>query len=122
MKFVRVLALLLVLLMLLPAYAACGDKPEETTKAPQSNVDDDRDGEQDTVPADLKYNGETITFLVRGGSNMNQYELACEDLINDPVYDAIHYRNIDVENRLGVKVKAVARNDEFPYTDWNNAL
>ncbi|MBO4979414.1 MAG: hypothetical protein J6D16_03310 [Clostridia bacterium] len=122
MKFVRVLALLLALLMLLPAYAACGDKPEETTKAPQSNGNDDRDGEQDTVPADLKYNGETVTFLVRGGSNMNQYELACEELINDPVYDAIHYRNIDVENRLGVKIKAIPRNDEFPYTDWNNAL
>lgn len=122
MKAVRILALLLALLMALPVFTACGDQPEETTKPTQSEVKDDRDEEADTVPADLKYNGETVTFLVRGGSNMNQYELACEDLINDPVYDAIHYRNIDVENRLGVKVKTVAQNDEFPYTEWNNTL
>ena len=122
MKAVKILALLLALLMVLPMFAACGDQPDETTPPEQGPTNNDREGEEDTVPADLKYNGETITFLVRGGSNMNQYELACEELINDPVYDAIHYRNIDVENRLGVKIKAVAQTDEFPYTEWNNTL
>ncbi|MBO5306152.1 MAG: hypothetical protein J6B12_05260 [Clostridia bacterium] len=125
MKTARILSLFLALLMLLSVFVACGDKPEESsgveTKTPVGDGNG-RDDEADTVPTNLNYNGETVTFLVRGGSNMNQYELACENLINDPVYDAIHYRNIDVESRLGVKVKAIAQNGEFPWTDWLNTV
>ena len=123
MKAIRILSLLLALLMVLSVFVACGDQPDDTsaeTKAPSGN--NDRDQEKDTVPENLNYNGETVTFLVRGGGGMNEYELACEELLNDPVYDAIHYRNIDVESRLGVKVKTVAQSDEFPYTAWNNTL
>ncbi len=125
MKFAKILSLFLALLMLLSVFAACGNTPDETTDKPKESkpVDEnDRLSEQDTVPTDLKYNGETINFLVRGGSNMNMYELACEELINDPLYDAIHYRNIDVENRLGVKIKAIAQNTDYPNTAWNNTL
>ncbi|MBQ7381002.1 MAG: hypothetical protein IJW69_02850 [Clostridia bacterium] len=124
MKTAKILSLFLALLMLLSVFTACGGDPAETsgteTKKPSNNGD--RDSVEDNVPADLKYNGETITFLVRGGSDMNKYELACEEIVSNPVYDAIHYRNIDVENRLGVKVKAIAQNTEFPNTEWNNTL
>ena len=154
MKFVRVFALFLALLMLLGSLVAChveieirpdptpstgsagdpGDKPVPGTVLtdapavePEPSVkpeggEDDVQVLQDTVPADLKYNGEPVTFLVRDGSNMNRYELACESLINDPVYDSIHYRNMDVENRLGVRIRTVYCRDEFPYTNWNNTL
>ncbi len=125
MKFVKILSLVLALLMLLSAFAACGDKPEESTKPSKESTpadENDRLNEKDTVPADLKYNGETITFLVREGP-ISAYELSCEELLNDPLYDAIHYRNIDVENRLGVKVRSVVQPGSYEQrNEWSNTL
>ncbi|MBE6662539.1 MAG: hypothetical protein E7606_04575 [Ruminococcaceae bacterium] len=126
MKFAKILSLFLALLMLLSMFAACGNTPDETTEQPKESkpVDDENDRleEQDTVPTDLKYNGETINFLVRDASNIYKYELSCEEFLNDPVYDEIHYRNIDVETRLGVKIKSIAQKGDYPFTEWNNAL
>jgi hypothetical protein len=124
MKTIRILSLLLALLMLLSVFVACGNTPEETTagKTEKPTGDSDRDLIEDSVPLDLNYNGETVTFFVRSDNDLFKYEIACEKLLNDSLYDAIHYRNIDVETRLGVKVKTVAQSDEFPYTAWNNTL
>ena len=127
MKFAKILSLFLALLMLVSAFAACGGekKPEETTEAPKESEpeeENDRLNEKDTVPTDLKYNGETITFLVREGA-ISAYELSCEELRNDPLYDAIHYRNIDVESRLGVKIRSVVQPGSYEQrNEWSNTL
>ena len=124
MKFVRILSLCLVLLMLISTFAACGDTPEETTgdtKTPAAS--NDRDLVKDSVPLDLNYGGETVTFFVRSNNDLFKYELACEKLLNDPVYDAIHYRNIDVETRLGVAIKTIGQDGEFnSRVLWNETL
>ncbi|MBO4979615.1 MAG: hypothetical protein J6D16_04330 [Clostridia bacterium] len=126
MRFTKILSLFLALLMLLSMFVACGNTPAETTGKPGGSVenDDPRQEVADTVPTDLRYNGETVNFLVRGSSNtMYQYELACEELLNDPLYDAIHYRNIDVETRLGLKIKAIVQPGAYEdRTTWNNSL
>ncbi len=127
MKTARILSLFLALLMLLSVFTACGNTPDETTsnngKETISPDDNDRNQEKDTVPTDLKYDGETVTFLVRNERDLTKYELSCEQLVNNPVYDAIHYRNIDVENRLGVKVKSIGQPGGFlDCTAWNNTL
>ena len=128
MKTLRILSLFLALLMLLSVFAACGSQPAETTKggaettAPTEN-DDPRQLVKDTVPTDLNYKGETVTFFVRDDSDNYKYELACEELVNDTVFDAIHYRNIDVETRLGLEIKTVAQNGAWgKHTEWNNTL
>ncbi len=125
MKFAKLLSLFLVLLMVLSVFAACGNTPEETTDQKGSsteNYDDPRQQIKDTVPTDLKYNGETVTFLVREGA-LSTYELACEELKNDPVYDAIHYRNIDVESRLGLKIRSIAQPGAYEQrNEWSNTL
>ena len=126
MRFTKILSLFLALLMLLSMFVACGNTPAETTGKPGGSVenDDPRQEVADTVPTDLRYDGETVNFLVRGSSNtMYQYELACEELLNDPLYDAIHYRNIDVETRLGLKIKAIVQPGAYEdRTTWNNSL
>ena len=46
-----------------------------------------------------------------------------EELLNEPVFDAIHYRNIDVETRLGLKIKSVAQPGSYEQrNEWNNTL
>ncbi len=124
MKILRILSLLLVLLMLTSAFAACGGDPVETTGEGKKPIANDRDEIADTVPLDLNYNGETVTFLVRGNSSdSHKYELACEKLLNDPLYDAIHYRNIDVEARLGLKIRTVEQPGTWEdQTEWCNTL
>lgn len=124
MKKARILSLFLALLMLLSVFTACGDTPDESsaeeTKKPV-NAENDRDQVEDNVP-ELNYNGEMVTFLVRDGETTS-YEIACENLMNDPLLDAIHYRNIDVETRLGVKIRSVSKPGGYEdRVSWNNTL
>ncbi len=127
MKIKRLLSLILAHLILVTALVACGEAPAETTPdmdTPTSeSTDYSRDEEQDTVPKDLRFEGETFRFLVRNDREIYAYELACEELLNHPLYDAIHYRNIDVETRLGAEIKAIGMSAAYPdYAPWNEAL
>jgi ABC-type glycerol-3-phosphate transport system substrate-binding protein len=127
MKKARILSLFLALLMLLSVLVACGDKPEETTKGAETTAkveeEDPRQLVKDTVPTDVNYAGETVTFFVRNDTDIYKYEIACEELLNDTLYDAIHYRNIDVETRLGLKIKTIEQDGAWgKHTEWNNTL
>ncbi|MBO4979366.1 MAG: hypothetical protein J6D16_03055, partial [Clostridia bacterium] len=127
MKTVKAFSLLLAFLMLISVFAACGNTPAETTGRPggssAGDFDDDRLEIEDTVPTDLNYAGETVTFLTRDNKEKYKYELACEELLNDTLYDAIHYRNIDVETRLGLKFRTLGRDGSYGnFALWNEAL
>ncbi len=127
MKTARIFSLFLVLLMLLSVFTACGNTPDETTETPDitnpEDNDDLRQQEKDTVPTDLKYPGETVTFLVRSNKDKYKYEIACEEVKKDTLYDAIHYRNIDVETRLGLKINTVGQDGSVQnYQNWNDTL
>ena len=124
----KLISLLLALLFVFTALAACGSKPAETTKPSEQTQKpaetDPRLALEDGVPKDLSYNGETVTFFSREDYDIYKYEIACEELLNDTLYDAIHYRNIDVENRLNVKIANIR---QMMYggqnvTLWNQAL
>ena len=128
MKTIRILSLLLALMMVLSLFVACDNTPEETSKKPAESTkttddDDPRQQIKDTVPTDLDYNGQTVTFFVRDESDLLKYELACEELLNDTLFDAIHYRNIDVETRLGVKIRTIGQSGAWgQHTAWNETL
>jgi hypothetical protein len=112
--------------MLLSVLISCGESPD-TTADPSAETsvlsENAREKEEDTVPKDLKFEGETFTFLVRNDREIYEYEISCEELLNQPLYDAIHYRNIDVETRLGAKIRSVGMPAAYPdYAPWNEAL
>ena len=127
MNIKRLLSLFLALLLLSTGLCACGETPAETTldadtTAPETS-ENHRDQEKDTVPEDLRFDGETFTFLVRNDREIFAYELTCEQLLNHPLYDAVHYRTIDVETRLGAKIRSVGMPAAYPdYAPWNEAL
>ena len=127
-SFAKILCILLALMMLLPTLASCGDGGDDTTApsaqttAPKDEDETGRNAVKDNVPTDVSYGGEEVTFFQRDGSNLWKYEIACEDLINDKLYDAIHYRNIDVETRLGVKINVVRQTYTVNKADWDNTL
>lgn len=126
----KLVCLLLAIFFVL-SLAACGGDGPDTTPAdtkptgttPSGNG---RDEVADSVPTDLSYAGQsdnTITFFVRDNMEILKYEMCCEELMNDTLYDAIHYRNIDVENRLGVKIKQVSQDGAYAnYKAWFEVL
>ena len=114
----RSAAVLLCALMILPALAACseeGQNPAVTTNAdtqpgaaestaPETTVEETtlRSQVKDSVPEDLKFDGQTVRVYHRDAANVIAYDLVGTDNSGDYVKDAVWYRNQTIENRLGV--------------------
>lgn len=133
--FAKVLCLVLSLLMVVAIFAACGDKPEETTggKKQETTVSTEETGrqaEKDSIPTDLSFKDlpaedRTVTFFVRNNGEFFLTEICSDELTGDIYTDAIHYRNIDVENRLGVKIAQIAQagsETDKTWQTWNETL
>ncbi len=131
-SFSKILSLILAVMFLVTSFAlvACdSDKPAETTgtqKQPDETttpppVETGEEEIKDSLPEDLNFadvSNNTITFFTRNSSDnlaIFDYEI-CSDDTSDVLQYAVHYRNIDVENRLGVQIK----NQSQP-GGWSNA-
>ena len=125
MKFTKIMCLVLALLMTIACFAACGGDGDDTT-LPQAQGEEDETGRnavKDTVPADLKFNGETVTFFVRDDSEMWKNEIDVEKTTNDTLFDSIYYRNATVEQRLGITIEQVGQAGTYNVSDsWNSTL
>ena len=114
----RVLSLILALLMLVMAVAACGGKTEDpaatttapaqdattaateatTTAAPEETLPPEL---QDSIP-DVQFPGETFKVLIRDETKREMTSLEINgDLVNDAVYN----REVTVEERLGMQIE-----------------
>ncbi len=136
----RILILGLVLVLLVSAFAACGGTADTETKAPETNapITDtpetegttdgydasfDRNSVADTVPTDLRFDGETVTFFIRNNNDLWTYEMDVDSIMNDTLYDSIYYRNKTVEERLGVTITTIGQPGGFGERfTWNDAL
>ncbi len=120
-SFSKILSLMLAVLFLVTSFAlvACDNTPADTTEKQPSDgtttnppVDKPVDPEiEDSLPADLRFDGETITFFTRnstGNLAIFDYEI-CSDDTSDVLQKAVHDRNIDVETRLGVTIKNISQ-------------
>ena len=124
-NFIRLLCLVLALLMLSCTFAACGGGDETTLPTATDDEDEEggRNSVKDTVPTDLSFKGEKMTFFVRDDTGMTSNEMDVEKTTNNTVYDAVYYRNTTVEDRLGIEITQIAQ--ACPYTNvepWNNSL
>ena len=125
MRFTKIMCLILALLMTLACFAACGGG-EETTLPSATGKDEDETGRnavKDTVPTDLNFKGETVTFFVRNDSDMWKNEMDVEKTTNDTLFDSIYYRNSTVEDRLGVEIRQIGQAGAYDVSDaWNSTL
>ena len=55
----------------------------------------------------------TVTLFVRDNMDILKYEICCDEPMNDTLYDPVHYRNIDVENHLDVKIQPVLQDGAY---------
>lgn len=116
-------------MFVLALFASCGN-PEET-KGTETTTEAETTTDAkiaDEVPKDLNYSKDpnnTITFFGRNNSDLYKTEICCEDFGTGVLNDAIHYRNIDIENRLGIKIRqflADATEGNNKWQTWNETL
>lgn len=121
-RSIRIMAMLMALLLLGLSAVACADNGDDTpadtttlaaaadttptaaadtTAAPETTDQYDVD---DTLPADLKFDGETIRIISRDSDGVRD-EISVSDYSGEPINDAIYERNLDVEARLGIEIQ-----------------
>lgn len=127
----KTLALILLASLILSA-ASCGsgETPSGNTEtsAPSSGdtsgeetVDENsRDAVKSSIPADLKFTGETVTVLTRDKEEfINEFQADEEN--GDTMNDAIYARNAKVEDQLGIDINVISRNGEYgQHTQFNS--
>lgn len=130
------------LLALSAVLAGCSETKEQTSPAetqasaaadPATGASDgDGAGEEygflhDDLPADLDFEGETITIHIRNGDNGNPQgncvmEMTVEELNGELLNDAIYNRNIAVNERLNVKIDPYVSYDWTRYGDARDEI
>ena len=104
-------------LLLLPVLAGCAAEevsseetsaPVETTPAEEITEETTagRAGHKDNIPADLTFDGETVTLYYR--ATIEQYNVFGTDNVGDIVTDSLWDRNTAVQERLNVNFSYVA--------------
>lgn len=121
----RLISMTLVLVLLLSMLAACaggGESKDTTAASPDAAPDttapltdasgnvvngelDENGYLKDSLPADLHFGGQTVTFLAWDGQAYEEFDVST--LNGELVNDALYNRNRKVENRLGVKLNIV---------------
>ncbi len=114
----KVLSLILAVLMILPMAVACAETPTEgetttagptaitTAPAASEEIPEETEFTSKTLPADLKFNGETVTILSRDASFVSD-ELWVDDQNGAMVNDAIYKRNEKVMEQLNVNFESI---------------
>lgn len=115
MNKTRITAGILAVLMLLSTLAACGTTTEEpaltngTTAG--AEVTEPVTELTDDLPDDLNYGEDEIVIYSRYREGWTSGEIAVEELINEPVNDAVYERNKAVEERLNVRINSIEENN-----------
>ena len=117
MKLTRTLAALLALLMLVSSFAACGETTDDPANTQGTTAPTETEPETeltDWLPDGLHYGDTDITIISRYREGWTSGEIAVEDLISEPVNDAVYERNKAVEERLGVEIVSIEEKNDDP--------
>ena len=114
----KVLALILAILMIIPAAVACAEtndgaettEPSAATVAPSgtdaATVPAETELMSAALPEDLDFKGETVIFLSRDNTFVSD-EVIVDDMNGAMVNDAIYTRNEKVQKMLNVEFESV---------------
>ena len=94
-KLTSFICVVIAMLMVVACFASCGNGAE-TTLPQATGKDEDNTGRnavKDTVPTDLNFKGETVTFFVRDDNDLTNNEMDVEKTTNNTLFDAVYYRN-----------------------------
>ena len=106
----KLLALLLVFATMISVLVACAQGDFEQSNE-SVNTETGEPEQLDSIPADLKFNGEDVTIISRAYIGWTWDEVAVPELNSEPVNDAIFNRNVKVGDRLNVNIVSHAIDD-----------
>lgn len=121
----KLLSLWLVAMMLLSTVACSGSKEDDTTNSDTTNgsestadttpeeTETSRENTPDSLPADLNFNGQTVSFYYFGIDDCKNYDAIGEETGGDAALSAVHERNLLTEDRLGVKLEWIEGSGEW---------
>ena len=126
-QFFKISAFILALITVITCFAACGGTSDDTTVPKQTELNGtDKYGREyieDSIPDDLRFDGETVTFFTRSDGDYWAIEMDTESTINDTVNDTIFYRNATVEQALGITIDQISQPDGWgSHTEWLQSL
>ena len=121
-RFTRSLSLFLSIALLASSIGltACSEPtvPDETdsafvstTETETEGIQNDRVNAKDDLPIDLDLGGATIRLLTRTGDEDTLREFVAENGSADVVSEAVHERNILVQDRLNVEMEIIPSSD-----------
>jgi hypothetical protein len=101
---------------MLSTLAACstGEESVETQGSTSTEAETNAETLKDRLPNGLNYGGDEVTILSRNYGSDLVDEVFVEDLMSDPVNDAIYERNKEVEERLNIKINSIRERTEEP--------
>lgn len=126
---------LILLAAMLVSSSACGgaETADETTAGDSTSASEETSGEEtpdtpsrdsvpSSIPADLKFDGETVTVLTREEERyLNEFRADEEN--GDTMNDAIFARNSKTEEQLGIDMKIMTKPGAWlQHTAFNNAV
>ncbi len=109
----KIISAATVLLMLFSclAFTSCKDEQEQNQGDTSAVYEDPEEIVPDYLPENLNFGGEEVTFLVMGeGINTPDWksrDIYQESESEDPIEDAVYRRNLYIESKYNVKIKAV---------------
>ena len=115
----RILSALLAAVLSLGVLVSCASddegKTDDTTPAvtggadtavtePAEETTTGRENAKDNIPADLRFDGETVSMIYRNenGDYYGQWDMIGTDNSGDVIFDAVWQRNLNVEDRFGI--------------------
>lgn len=114
----RILSAFLAAVMSLGVLVSCasGDTAgDDTTPAvtggsdtvvtePAEETTTGRENAKDNIPADLRFDGETVSMIYRNENNdyYGQWDMVGTDNSGDVIFDAVWQRNLNVQDRFGI--------------------
>lgn len=112
MRAKRLCALFLSLLLLVGSITACaspeGADETEASSKEAANVTEGEETElRDSLPDDLDYGEDEVTFISRFREGWSSGELTVPELNNETVNDAVYERNRAVEERLNIRIQNI---------------
>ena len=123
----RILALILALVMILPAMVSCDSKGDDNGPVEPGILTKS----DSIVPGDLTFEGETFTVLCREDNAWSdvQHEISADEGETELVNQAVYDRNLEVEERFGLEALVAhaipgqwAVGDDFVNTFKNSIL
>ncbi len=104
----RFFALLLLVLTVLPAFAACTEKPTEQTPTESMTEPEETDPFYDGVPEGLTFDGRTFTITAPWPDEWGVASYDREETTADDINDAIYKRNRQIESRFDIDIETLS--------------